>query len=111
PGAGEAGVFLVRDPGDSAAKWRELIEQRGWTLEHDAPVTLDGVPATRLTFEQTGARVPTRETVVVVPSRQLTILLQPIPYGQAQDGLDIYARHAHEFDAILQRLRLVVLDG
>lgn len=105
PGAGEAGVFLTRDPSDSADDWRRLIADQGWTLEDDRQVTVGGAPATRLTFEQTGARVPTRESVVLVPSRQLTILLQPIPLGQAQDGPGIYERHRAEFDAILEGLR------
>ena len=104
PGEGEAGVFLVRDPADSAQAWRDLIEQQGWTLEEDRQITLDGLAATRLTFEQTGARVPTRETVVVVPSRNLTILLQPIPF-QRNDGPDIYLQHRDEFEAILDGLR------
>jgi hypothetical protein len=104
PGPGEAGVFLVRDRSDTPDKWRALIERQGWTLEEDRSVTVGGAPATRLTFEQTDARVATRETVVLVPSRELTILLQPIPYGQDQDGPDIYTRHLEEFERILDGL-------
>lgn len=105
PGAGEAGVFFVRDPGDSVERWRELVEQEGWTLEEDRRTQIGGVSAVRLTFEQTDARVPTRETVVLVPSRSLTILAQPVPYGQAQDGPAVYERHLEEFDAILDSIR------
>lgn len=105
PGPGEAGVFFVRDRADSAERWRQLIEQEGWTVEEDRPTRVGGLAAVRLTFEQTDARVPTRETVVLVPCRNLTILAQPVPYGRSQDGPAIYERHREEFEAILDSIR------
>ena len=93
-------VQFVTDSG-SAGAWRGLIEAEGGDIEADRRIQVDGVPATSITFTWTTNDVPTREQVVVVPSRELVILLQPVPVQGQRSGPDVYLRHVEEFQAIL----------
>ncbi len=106
PGAGEVGAFFTYEPGASADAWRDLIEQEGWTLELDEPISIDGSPATRLVFEHTGAETPLREMVVVLPSRDVVMLFQAAVLRGQTDGPEIFDRHRTEFEQILRGIRL-----
>lgn len=96
-------VQFTTDPSNADA-WRSLIEQEGGEVEADRRIQVDGIPATAITFTWTTNRVPTREQVVVVPSRDLVILLQPVPVQGQQTGPDVFLRHVEEFEAILASL-------
>lgn len=96
-------VQFTTDPSNADA-WRSLIEAEGGQLEADRRIQLDGIPATSITFSWVTNDVPTREQVVIVPSRELVILLQPVPVQGQQTGPDVYLRHVEEFQAILDSL-------
>ena len=101
PAANDAvAAQFVTDSG-SADAWRGLIEAEGGAIEDDRRIQVDGVPATSITFSWTTNDVPTREQVVIVPSRELVILLQPVPVRGQVSGPDVYLRHVEEFQAIL----------
>ena len=96
-------VQFTTDP-SSADAWRSLIAAEGGTVESDRRVQLDGIPATSITYAWVTNGVPTREQVVVVPSRELVILLQPVPMQGQQNGPDVYLEHVEEFQAVLDSL-------
>ncbi len=96
-------VQFTTDPSNADA-WRSLIEQEGGDIEADRRIQLDGIPATSITFNWVTNNVPTREQVVIVPSRELVLLLQPVPVQGQQNAPDIYLRHVEEFQAILDSL-------
>lgn len=104
PGANDAvAVQFTTDPTNADA-WRGLIESEGGQVENDQRIQLDGIPATAITFSWVTNNVPTREQVVIVPSRDLVILLQPVPVQGQQTGPDVYLRHVDEFEEILASL-------
>ncbi len=96
-------VQFTTDPTNADA-WRALIEAEGGQVESDRRIQLDGIPATSITFSWVTYDVPTREQVVIVPSRELVILLQPVPVQGQRTAPDVYLRHVEEFQAILDSL-------
>lgn len=105
PGPGEVAAFFTVEPGASPQPWRDLIDQAGWVLEEDTGVTVGGVPATRLVYHMAGVDIPLREMVVVVPSRDLVILLQPVVQPGSTDGLALFDRHRDQFVELLESVR------
>ena len=83
---------------------RELVESEGGTVESDVSVQLDGVPGRAITFNWVSNQVPTREQVVIVPSRELVILLQPVPVQGQLSAPDVYLAHVEEFQAVLDSI-------
>jgi hypothetical protein len=92
---------LTTDATSTADDWRALVQQEGGTIELDERVEVSGLPATALTFRWVTNGVDTRERVVLVPSRQLVILLQPVPVIGQSNAPDVYDAHAAELDALL----------
>lgn len=104
PNANDAvAVQFTTDPSSPDA-WRNLVAAEGGEVESDEPIQLDGIPATAITFNWVTNDVPTREQVVIVPSRQLVILLHPVPVQGQRTGPEVYVRHVEEFQAILDSL-------
>jgi hypothetical protein len=95
------GVQLTTDSSSTAADWRELVQQEGGTVELDERVEIGGLPATALTFRWVTNGVDTRERVVLVPSRRLVILLQPIPVVGQANAPTVFDAHRAEFDEML----------
>lgn len=95
---------FTTDP-TSADAWRNLVRSEDGEIEADQQVQVGGVPATALTFRWTTNGVDTRERVVVVPSRQLVILLQPVPVQGQTTGPEVYLDHAEEFEALLASIQ------
>lgn len=104
-------VQFTTDSTSSADAWRRLIEAEGGEVEADQRIQLDGIPATAITFSWVTNDVPTREQVVIVPSRQLVIILQPVPVQGQRTGPDVYLRHVEEFQAILESLDFGAPEG
>ena len=104
PDANNAVAVQFTTDSTNADAWRDLIESEGGQIESDRRIQLDGIPATAITFRWTTNNVPTREQVVVVPSRDLVILLQPVPIQGQLTGPEVYLRHVDEFQAVLDSL-------
>lgn len=105
-GSAEAAAFFTADPNSGADEWRELVESEPeGTLERDERIQVGGVPATRLVFSHESIGVPMREMVVLVPSRQLVILLQPVVVKGQTDGPAVFDAHLDEFEALLSSIR------
>ena len=93
------------EPRTTAADWRALVEEAGGTVESDESTTVGGVPATSLVFSWVTNNVPTRERVVLVPSRELVLLFQPVPVQGQTTGPQVYLDKAEQFDAVLGSIR------
>lgn len=101
PGERQAAAFFTREPGTVPDDWRTFVTDVDGELETDRSIEVDGLPATQLVFSHTSNGVPLREMVVVVPSRDLVILMQPVVVQGQSDGREQFEAHRGEFEAIL----------
>jgi hypothetical protein len=107
---GDPGTLVVAaqftyEPGVSTDDWRSFIADEGGEVEADVSGEIDGVPVRRLVFTWDGGGTPTREMVVLVPSRDLVILFQPVPVKGQTDAAEVFLERADEFEAILESIR------
>lgn len=113
PGSTEPGVRgdlyvatqLTIEPGTTADDWRRFVEEEDATLERDTEVTVGSLPATLIQFAFTTNDIPTRERVVVVPSRNLVVLQQPVPMQGETEAPTWFDDAVDEFDALLDGIR------
>ncbi len=98
------GMFLTYEPHALPQDWREYVEEQDATLESDDQIELGGgeVPATRLVFSYTTNDVPTREMVVVIPSRHIVVLAQPVPTPGETDAPEVFLDHVETFLDVLE---------
>lgn len=102
----------THEPGAGADDWRALVVSEGGTVESEQATQVGGLPATQLVFAWASNGVPTRERVVLVPSRELVLLFQPVPVQGQTTGPQVYLDHTEEFDAILASIRFgAPVDG
>lgn len=94
-------VQLTHEPGTSVSDWRDFVAQQDGTIETDESTTVGGRPAHRLvyTFDANGIR--TREMVVVVPSRSIVVLLQPVAADGQTDAPGVFLQGRGTFDDII----------
>lgn len=105
-GPAEAAAFFTHEPRSSPDDWRQLIEgDLDGTLERDEAVSVGGAPATKLVFRHDSSGVPMREMVVVIPSRGIVILMQPVVVRGQTDGPELFATHLEAFEDLLSSLR------
>lgn len=104
PDANDVVAVQFTTDSTNADAWRALVESEGGQVEADRRIQVDGLPATSITFNWVTGEVPTREQVVIVPSRELVILLQPVPIQGQQTGPEVYLRHVEEFQQILDSI-------
>lgn len=97
-------VQLTTDPGTRPGAWRDLVEQQGGVIEQDERIEVGGLPATSLEYRWQSNGVPSRERVVFVPSRDLVVLLQPVPLRDQTTGPEVYLRHTDEFEAVIDSI-------
>lgn len=96
-----AAVFLTHEPRSGPGDWRRFVAESDAELEVDEAVEVGGLPATRLQFASLDAETPTRELVVVVPSRGVVLLAQPVPLRGASDGPQVFDDNLEVFDEIV----------
>ncbi len=100
-------MFLTYEPDALPRDWREFADQQDATIETDDQLILgEDVPATRLVFAYETNGVPTREMVVVIPSRDVVILAQPVPYQDDRDGPEVFLRYVDTFMEVVESLEL-----
>ena len=92
---------LTIEPGTTADDWRAFVEEQGATLERDTSTTVGTLPATLIQYSFTTNGIPTRERVVVVASRDLVLVQQPVPMQGETEGPAWFDEHVDEFDALL----------
>jgi hypothetical protein len=99
-------IFFTYEPATRPDDWRRYTEQQDATLEVDEQIQLgEGVPATRFVFDYVTGDIPLREMVVVIPSRGIVALAQPVPTLGQQDGPDVFLEYRDDFDQILESAR------
>lgn len=106
-------VFATHRPGVGPADWRDYVAATdGIDLLEETSTEVGGVPATRFELDDTRSG-HTRETVVVVPAREIEILAQPVPLDAADADLTaVYDTFADELDAMLGSARFgAPVDG
>lgn len=98
------GMFFTYEPTTLPGDWLQYVEDQGATLESNDQIWLDDdeVPATRIVFSYESAGIPTREMVVVIPSRGIVVLNQPIPAPGDEDAPEVFLRHVDTFVEVLQ---------
>lgn len=94
-------VQVLHEPGAQAEVWREYARERSGTVEVDEDMSVGGRPAHRLIFTRENNGMTTREMVVLIPSRQLEILLQPVARPGEHDLTQVFLDHRAEFDELL----------
>lgn len=107
----EAAVFLTHEPGASIDAWRGLVAEREGRVESDRPIEVGGVPANRLIFRHDANGTPVREMVVVVPSRDLVMLFQPVVLRGSVEGPATFERYRDAFEGVLGTLRFEGAGG
>jgi len=83
---------------------RQLVRDDGGVIEEDEPIELGGAKGTRLTWVWTTNGIPTREMILIVPSRSLEILFQPVALAGTENAPEVFAAHRDEFEAIITSL-------
>ncbi len=95
-------MFLTYEPRTVPGDWRDYAERQDATVESDEQIVLGGdVPATRIVFSYVTDGIPLREMVVVIPSRSIVVLAQPVPTFGQQDGPEVFLDHVDTFIEVL----------
>ena len=98
-------MFLTFEPGVLPGDWREFVDEQDATIETDDEVIIgEDVPATRLVFAYESNGVPTREMVVVIPSREVVVLAQPVPYPDERDAPEVFLRYIDTFMEVIESM-------
>lgn len=96
-------MFLTHEPRTIPGDWRDYAEQQDATIESDEQIVVGGdVPATRIVFSYVTDGIPLREMVVVIPSRQIVVLAQPVPTFRQQDGPEVFLEYVDTFIEVLE---------
>ena len=96
-------MFFTFEPRTVPGDWRTYAEQQDATVESDEQIIVGGdVPATRIVFSYVTDDVPLREMVVVIPSRNIVVLAQPVPTFGQQDGPELFLDHVDTFIEVLE---------
>lgn len=95
-------MFFTYEPETLPADWRELLARLDAEIETDTSLVLQGdVPATQLIYRYETEGVITREMVVVIPSRSIVLLAQPVPTPADDDVSDVFLVYLDEIMAVL----------
>lgn len=111
PQSNDAVAVQFLGQSSSADAIRDLVESEGGEIESDQQIQLDGVPARSITYSWVTNKVPTREQIVLVPSRDLEITLQPVPVQGQQTGPEVYLEYVEEFQAVLDSIDFGAPEG
>lgn len=96
-------IFFTYEPATLPADWRSLLATRDADLETDDRLQLgDEIPATRLIYSFVSADVPTREMVVLIPSRQIVMLAQPVPRPGQVTGPELFMDNIGVFMDVIE---------
>ena len=96
-------MYFTFEPETLPDDWRAFVEEQGATLESDDSIVVGGnVPATRIVYSYTTNGVPTREMVVLIPSRGIVVLAQPIPRPGGEDAPQVFLEYVETFLDVLQ---------
>jgi hypothetical protein len=96
-------MFFTYEPETLPGDWRELLARLDAEIETDAALVLPGeVPATQLVYRYETEGVVTREMVVVIPSRSIVLLAQPVPTPTDDDVSEVFLAYLDEMMGVLE---------
>ena len=96
-------MFFTYEPSTRPDDWRQLLGQLDAEIEADNQIRLEGdVPATQLIYRYETEGVLTREMVVVIPSRAIVLLAQPVPPPGSADQTDVFLAYLDDFMGVLE---------
>ena len=96
-------MFFTYEPSTRPDDWRQLLDQLDAEIETDNQLRLEGdVPATQLIYRYETEGVLTREMVVVIPSRAIVLLAQPIPPPGSADQTEVFLAELDSFMGVLE---------
>jgi hypothetical protein len=96
-------MFFTYEPNTLPSDWRDLLGRLDAEVETDAGLVLEGdVPATQLIYRYETEGVLTREMVVVIPSRSIVLLAQPVPGPGDTDVSEVFLRHLDDMMGVLE---------
>jgi hypothetical protein len=96
-------MFFTYEPDTLPDDWRELLERLDAEVETDTGLVLQGdVPATQLIYRYETEGVLTREMVVVIPSRSIVLLAQPVPAVGDTDVSEVFLRYLDDMMEVLE---------
>ncbi len=100
-------MFFTYEPSTLPADWRALLDRLDADIEVDDRLELNGeVPATRMIFRYDSAGVPTREMVVLIPSRAVVVLAQPVPRPGQLGAPELFLDHIDTFMDVIEQAEL-----
>lgn len=103
PDSDVVAMFFTHESATLPGDWRSLLSVRDADLETDDRLTLsDEIPATRLIYHFISADVPTREMVVLIPSREVVVLAQPVPRPGQTTGPEIFVENLEVFMDVIE---------
>ncbi len=98
-------MFFTFEPATVPEDWREFVEAQDAELETDRQLELQGeVPATQLVFSYVTDGTPTREMVVVIPSRGVVLLAQPVPGPGEEDAPQVFLEYLDVFMELVESI-------
>ena len=98
-------MFFTFEPATVPDDWREFVEAQDAELETDRQLELQGeVPATQLVFSYVTDGTPTREMVVVIPSRGVVLLAQPVPGPGEEDAPEVFLEYLDVFMELVESI-------
>lgn len=96
-------MFFTYEPDTLPDDWRDLLDDLDAEIETDQQLRLRGdVPATQLIYRYETQGVETREMVVVIPSRAVVLLAQPVPGPGDDDVSEVFLTWLDEMMATLE---------
>ncbi len=96
-------MFFTYEPDTLPADWRDLLGRLDAEIEADTSLTLQGdVPATQLIYRYETEGVRTREMVVLIPSRAIVLLAQPVPTPADEDVTEVFLAYLDDFMGVLE---------
>jgi hypothetical protein len=103
PSGDVVSMSFTYEPDTLPADWRRFADDQGGELLTDRQLTLDDeVPATQLVLEYETLGTVTREMVVVIPSRGIVVLAQPVPLPGDTDAPQVFLDHVDTFLEVVE---------
>lgn len=98
-------MFFTFEPRSLPEDWRDFVDEQDAELETDRSLELAGdVPATQLVFSYVTDGVETREMVVLIPSRRVVILSQPVPSMTDERAPEVFLEHIDTFMEVIESI-------
>lgn len=98
-------MFFSYEPDTLPRDWLEFLTANGAEIETQQQRILTGdVPATQLVYRLADELTDTREMVVLIPSRNVVILAQPVPLVGDLSGPDVFLRYIDTFLTVVDTL-------